>query len=622
MDDQGKRAGIITTNAKEHQRVDDHEVPGAKPCLNGCHHGERNQHERHQCHLPTKTCHEAKSVKGQVKLQEVAHPYQYGVEEKRPSPIERENRLHPAPYAPKAMHELLPKAEPPQEYYPCPQNDQEHGEEDPKSGRSDKSLNTLDEVGVVVKEGMEEGVVEQRCTNRQQNADQDIQRPVHHYGAKQFGKGQPGVELHGAAAPYLAQARQYHIDRIGPLGGEDRVGQGLDRRIQAAEHDVPPKPPEGIANRPKQGSGNNDPPLGVCPKGVKQSVNVGISVQEPKDQCSYEQGEHYFERAFERWLHIQYGLVFFVSREWTSMSGSYPAFPSIFGKFAPACHSYICKSTTFRGLPYRQKQEHKPMNPIHAKKALGQHFLRDEGIAERIAHIISGFDHPVLEVGPGMGVLTKYLLEEHRQVKVVELDDESVDYLRAAFPDLRANIVHGDFLKLNLSELFGPGQPFMVIGNYPYNISSQIFFKILEYKELIPAAGGMLQREVARRLASPPGSKEYGILSVLLQAWYDVEYLFTVEPGVFSPPPKVKSGVIRLIRNDRKELGCDELLFKTVVKTTFNQRRKTLRNSLKPLVGNVVLPGEVDHLMGLRPEQMGVEDFVTLTNAVNQAKEE
>lgn len=262
------------------------------------------------------------------------------------------------------------------------------------------------------------------------------------------------------------------------------------------------------------------------------------------------------------------------------------------------------------------------MNPVHAKKALGQHFLRDEGIAERIAQIISGFDHPVLEVGPGMGVLTKYLLEEHRQVKVVELDDESVDYLRAAFPDLRANIVHDDFLKLDLSELFGPGRPFMVIGNYPYNISSQIFFKILEYKELIPAAGGMLQREVARRLASPPGSKEYGILSVLLQAWYDVEYLFTVEPEVFSPPPKVKSGVIRLIRNDRKELGCDELLFKTVVKTTFNQRRKTLRNSLKPLVGKVALPAEVDHLMGLRPEQMGVEDFVTLTNAVNQAKEE
>lgn len=261
------------------------------------------------------------------------------------------------------------------------------------------------------------------------------------------------------------------------------------------------------------------------------------------------------------------------------------------------------------------------MKPVHAKKALGQHFLRDEGIAERIARILSGHDYPIIEVGPGMGVLTKYLLEEHRTVKVVELDDESVDYLHEVFPGLRGDILHEDFLRLDLSAIFGPGEPFMIIGNFPYNISSQIFFKILDYKELIPAAGGMLQREVARRLASPPGSKEYGILSVLLQAWYDIEYLFTVEPGVFSPPPKVKSGVIRLTRNSRQSLGCDELLFKTVVKTTFNRRRKTIRNSLKPIVEDTLLPEEAEKYLGLRPEQMGVEDFVSLTNAIDQARQ-
>ncbi len=268
----------------------------------------------------------------------------------------------------------------------------------------------------------------------------------------------------------------------------------------------------------------------------------------------------------------------------------------------------------------RQIKKSKLMKPVHAKKALGQHFLRDERIAERIAQILPGQGLPVVEVGPGMGVLTKYLLEEHRTVKVIELDTESVEYLKVAFPDLKQDIINGDFLRVDLSTLFGAGRPFMVIGNYPYNISSQIFFKILEYKDLIPVAGGMLQKEVASRLASPPGSKEYGILSVLLQAWYDVEYLFTVEPGVFTPPPKVKSGVIRITRNGRTKLGCDEQLFRSVVKTTFNQRRKTIRNSIKPLLGTANLPDSVDRLMAMRPEQMGVEDFVILTNAVNQAE--
>lgn len=251
------------------------------------------------------------------------------------------------------------------------------------------------------------------------------------------------------------------------------------------------------------------------------------------------------------------------------------------------------------------------MRLVKPKKALGQHFLKDLDIARRIADTLSDYkDLPVLEIGPGMGVLTQYLLEAGHDLTVVELDMESVDYLEQNFPTLEGRILCEDFLRLDLSKLF-PGQ-FCVIGNYPYNISSQIFFKVLDFREHVPCCSGMIQKEVAERLAAGPGSKTYGILSVLLQAWYTVEYLFTVSETVFDPPPKVKSAVIRMVRNDRKELGCDEKLFKTVVKTSFNQRRKTLRNSMKPLLGKDC-PDYALPVFDKRPEQLSVEQFVELT---------
>lgn len=258
---------------------------------------------------------------------------------------------------------------------------------------------------------------------------------------------------------------------------------------------------------------------------------------------------------------------------------------------------------------------------VKAKKSLGQHFLKYEEIARRIAETISGQElpagdpdwatMPILEVGPGMGVLTKYLLATGRPLRAVELDTESVEFLARVYPDLQ--VTEADFLKLDLGTMF-PGE-FALIGNYPYNISSQIFFKVLENKERIPVVAGMLQKEVAERICSAPGSKAYGILSVLLQAWYDCEYLFNVEPFVFAPPPKVRSGVLRLTRNSRTSLGCDPELFKRVVKTAFGQRRKTLRNSLAPLIpaGSPALQSE---LMPLRPERLSVEQFIELTNLI------
>lgn len=252
------------------------------------------------------------------------------------------------------------------------------------------------------------------------------------------------------------------------------------------------------------------------------------------------------------------------------------------------------------------------MRLVKPKKALGQHFLKDLSIAQRIADTLSGYKHlPVLEIGPGMGVLTRFLLEAGHDLYVVELDRESVEYLEEHFPELDGRILAEDFLKMDLDKVF-TGQ-FCVIGNYPYNISSQIFFKVLDYKDRIPCCSGMLQKEVAERLAAGPGSKTYGILSVLLQAWYDVEYLFTVSETVFNPPPKVKSAVLRMTRNGRTDLGCDEKLFKTVVKTSFNQRRKTLRNSMKPLLGKE-FPDYALPIFDKRPEQLSVEQFVELTN--------
>ena len=259
------------------------------------------------------------------------------------------------------------------------------------------------------------------------------------------------------------------------------------------------------------------------------------------------------------------------------------------------------------------------MPEVRPKKALGQHFLTDMRIAERIASTLDDFTGtPVLEIGPGMGVLTRFLLEKHPGLKVVEIDTESVDYLKRNFPALDGRIIEGDFLKMDLDDAFG-GSPFCVIGNYPYNISSQIFFKILDCKDMVPCCSGMLQREVAERLASKEGTKARGILSVLLQTWYDVEYLFTVSETVFCPPPKVKSGVIKLTRNDRDSLPCDEKLWRTVVKTSFGQRRKTIRNSIKPLLpADKAMPDSP--LLAKRPEQLSVDEFFELTNLISEAR--
>ena len=249
---------------------------------------------------------------------------------------------------------------------------------------------------------------------------------------------------------------------------------------------------------------------------------------------------------------------------------------------------------------------------VRAKKALGQHFLTDQSIARRIVDSLSSNGVPeLLEIGPGMGVLTQYLLQrEDVNLKAVELDGESVDYLLTHFAGMQGRLLQADYLRLDMHRVFHG--PYRIIGNFPYNISSQIFFKILDDKDRIPEVVCMIQKEVAERIAEKPGSKTYGILSVLLQAWYDIEYCFTVGPGAFAPPPKVHSAVIRLTRNGRTDLGCDEKLFKQVVKTAFNQRRKTLRNALKPL-----LPDRQDlPFMDLRAERLSVEDFVQLTRCI------
>lgn len=291
---------------------------------------------------------------------------------------------------------------------------------------------------------------------------------------------------------------------------------------------------------------------------------------------------------------------------------------------------------------------------VRAKKALGQHFLTDQNIAKSIvaalqlpaaggkavasegkvnAEVASvpsvqlTTEQParmkVLEIGPGMGVLSQYLLQRQDvDLRMIEIDDESVEYLESHFPQAHGRVIFGDFLKLDIDELFP--EEFHVIGNFPYNISSQIFFRIIDYRNRIPQTVCMIQKEVAERIAEKPGSKTYGILSVLLQAWYDIEYLFTVGSGAFAPPPKVQSAVIRLTRNRRTSLGCDENAFKNIVKTAFGQRRKTLRNSLKPIIAAKATKEGWDTealtsftsapVFKLRPERLSVEDFIGLTN--------
>lgn len=256
------------------------------------------------------------------------------------------------------------------------------------------------------------------------------------------------------------------------------------------------------------------------------------------------------------------------------------------------------------------------MTSVRAKKNLGQHFLNDKNIAKRIVDSLKADGiSKVLEIGPGMGVLTQFLMQNAAyETSVVEIDRESVDYLEEHYPDLKERIISGDFLRLKLDHYFH--EQFAVIGNFPYNISSQIFFKILEYRNQVPEVVGMLQKEVAERLAEPPGSKTYGILSVLLQAYYNIDYLFTVHENVFTPPPKVKSGVIRLTRNERMHLDCDEKLFTSIVKMAFNQRRKTMRNSLKSLITTQEL--KANPIFDKRPEQLGVAEFELLARMIGE----
>ncbi len=256
---------------------------------------------------------------------------------------------------------------------------------------------------------------------------------------------------------------------------------------------------------------------------------------------------------------------------------------------------------------------------VKPKKHLGQHFLKDKSVCQRIAN---QFQHhqgvkTVIEIGPGTGALTEYLLQDKEtDLHVMDVDMESIAYLKEHFSQLQGRIIFGDFLRVNPTEIVGD-KPFAVVGNFPYNISSQILFKCIDFKDSIPEITGMFQKEVAERVAEKPGSKTYGILSVLLQAYYDIEYCFTVDEHVFDPPPKVKSGVIRCTRNSRKELPCDEKLFKQVVKMSFNQRRNTIRNSIKAL-----LPKEHEEnpMLQLRPERLSVEAFIELTNWVEKVR--
>lgn len=255
------------------------------------------------------------------------------------------------------------------------------------------------------------------------------------------------------------------------------------------------------------------------------------------------------------------------------------------------------------------------MSIVRAKKSLGQHFLRDQNIARKITESLLPVTDEVLEIGPGMGVLTRILLASPSfSVRAIDIDRESIEYLHTELPEHKDHILYGDFLKMDITELYQ--KPFSVIGNLPYNISSQIFFRIIENRELVSQVVCMIQKEVAERISAPHGNKTYGILSVFLQTFYNIEYLFTVGEKVFDPPPKVKSAVIRLTRNDRKELGCDEKLFFQVVKTGFNQRRKTLRNSIRGLLP----PGFESDYLSLRPEQLSVTDFLQLCAELQQTR--
>ncbi len=257
------------------------------------------------------------------------------------------------------------------------------------------------------------------------------------------------------------------------------------------------------------------------------------------------------------------------------------------------------------------------MNSVKPKKFLGQHFLTDLQIANRIADTVDACPSlPILEVGPGMGVLTQFLMKKERELKVVEIDRESVPYLQQHFPELQNCIIEADFLQLDLTKVFDE-RPFVLTGNYPYNISSQIFFHMLEHKDLIPCCTGMIQKEVAERIAASPGTKAYGVLSIMIQAWYDVEYLFTVHEHVFNPPPKVKSAVIRMTRNQSDSLGCDEQLFRRIVKTVFTMRRKMMRNGMKQILPKDS-PLLEDDVFNKRPEQLSVQQYIELTNRVSE----
>ena len=446
-----------------------------------------------------------------------------------------------------------------------------------------------------LEEGAEDAQLEEDGQPGDDEDEEGVDGPLGNDCPQCLGKRDAVVSLQHATAGELTDARN---DQRGGVAQEDSVDADRRARLLAQRlQRLLPAPAAEQHGGDAEGKRQPHPsPVHLIQQNVADVAEVELPVHPPEDGSSQQEGEY-----------------------------------DTCGRIKDLFLFHGCKDSNYLLITLRISIFYRTfaaMKQVRPKKNLGQHFLTDLSIARRIADTVDACpDIPVLEVGPGMGVMTQYLVQKPRPLKVVEIDRESVAYLkdtlfRPTVTTLTSEppIIEGDFLQMDLTKVFD-GQAFVLTGNYPYDISSQIFFKMLDNRDLIPCCTGMIQREVAQRMASAPGTKAYGILSVLTQAWYDVEYLFTVDETVFNPPPKVKSAVIRMTRNQVKHLDCDELLFKRVVKTVFNQRRKMLRVSLRQLLPTAEAMTMVQQsaFATLRPEQLTVAQFVELTNLVATA---
>ena len=614
-----ERIGFAHTIENEHRFHG--EMPRTGTVRRGYDNGKAAHGKRSQRTAQTQRGSGLEAEERQVEMQEITAPNGHRVEDEQAGAVHVSERHDPLPDVAQCVAHLLVPTQQPHQSGNGRNANHRH-----EPSRCTEAVENSPETGARLFEKRREHA--ELARHRQQCDAKDKQRvdgALRHHRAQCLRKRNAVFLPQHAAAQKFTTARHHQRGRIRQEHGVDshRRPRPLAQRLQRLP---PAQAAQHLGHDAERQRQEHPRPRHLAPEHLADALEVEVAIHPVQNRTAQHERHRHVQDISSVFSHFQWPIIGFKSQNYENKSENEKILKKIVTLALPQILSLGKIQINLVFLSFNRNFA--VVKQVKPKKNLGQHFLCDLDIARRIADTVDACpDIPILEIGPGMGVLTQFLAQKQRELKAVEIDRESVEYLKNS-PQFNTqhstlNILSDDFLRMNLHETF-EGRKFVLTGNYPYDISSQIFFKMLDNRELIPCCTGMIQHEVALRMAARPGTKAYGILSVLMQAWYDVEYLFTVEPSVFNPPPKVQSAVIRLTRNSVTSLGCDEELFKRIVKVTFNQRRKMLRVSLRSLLNpdeseqNSTFYHQNSQFLTLRPEQLSIAQFVDLTNKISQ----